>query len=145
MLLPSTPISLLGITKLIKVIINTGSINTITTCNIICNRINVTTFRLTFLTNYTLNFDDAYADCLNITLINLKANADCIEYAFSIIQITLNISKASYSIHIANSNTRICTQSDSSAYSNSFNIAIIQGTLNIGGAESSIFSMASIA
>lgn len=55
MLLPSTPISLLGITKLIKVIINAGSINTITTqsnsditCNIICNRINVTTFRLTF-------------------------------------------------------------------------------------------------
>nr|DAN65159.1 MAG TPA: hypothetical protein [Bacteriophage sp.] len=31
MLLPSTPISLLGITRLIKVIINTGSINTITT------------------------------------------------------------------------------------------------------------------
>ena len=101
MLLPSTPISLLGITKLIKVIINTGSINTITTqsnsditCNIICNRINVTTFRLTFLANYTLNFDDAYADCLNITLINFKANADCIEYAFNITQITLNISKA---------------------------------------------------
>lgn len=97
------------------------------------------------MANYTLNFDDAYADCLNITLINLKANADCIEYAFSITQITLNISKASYAIHIANSNIWICTQSDSSAYSNSFNIAIIQGTLNIGGAESSIFSMASIA
>jgi hypothetical protein len=46
------------------------------------------------LANYTLNFGDAYADCLNVTLINLKANADCIEYAFSIIQITLNISKA---------------------------------------------------
>jgi len=30
-LLPSTPISLLGITKLIKAIINTGGINTITT------------------------------------------------------------------------------------------------------------------
>ena len=129
---PSTPISLLGITKLIKAIINTGSINTITTrsnsditCNIICNRINVTTFRLTFLANYTLNFGDAYADCLNVTLINFKANADCIEYAFSITQITLNISKASYSIHIANSNTRICIQSASSAYSNSFDIAII--------------------
>lgn len=97
------------------------------------------------MANYTLNFDDAYADCFNVTLINLKVNADCIEYAFSITQITLNISKASYSIHIANSNTRICTQSDSSAYSNSFNIAIIQGTLNIGGAESSIFSTALIA
>ena len=69
------------------------------------------------MANYTLNFDDAYADCF-------KVNADCIEYAFSITQITLNISKASYSIHIANSNTRICTQSDSSAYSNSFDIAI---------------------
>lgn len=130
-LLPSTPISLLGITKLIKVIINTGSINTITTqsnsditCNIICNRINVTTFRLTFLANYTLNFDNAYADCLNVTLINFKANADCIEYAFSITQITLNIDRASYSIYIANSNTRICTQSDSSTYSNSFDITI---------------------
>lgn len=77
------------------------------------------------MANYTLNFDDAYADCFNVTLINLKVNADCIEYAFSITQITLNISKASHSIHIANSNTRICTQSDSSAYSNSFNIAII--------------------
>ena len=42
------------------------------TCNIICNRINVTTFRLTFLANYTLNFDNAYADCLNVTLINFK-------------------------------------------------------------------------
>ena len=81
-LLPSTPISLLGITKLIKAIINTGSIN-------------------------------------------LKANADCIEYVFSITQITLNISKASYLIYIANSNIRICTQSDLSAYSNSFDIAII--------------------
>ena len=96
------------------------------------------------MANYTLNFDDAYADCFNVTLINLKANADCIEYAFSITQITLNISRASYSIHIANSNTRICTQSDSSAYFNSFNIAIIQGALNISGAELSIFSMAFI-
>lgn len=76
------------------------------------------------MANYTLNFGDAYANCFNVTLINLKANAYCIEYAFSITQITLNISKASYSIHIANSNTRICTQSDSSAYSNSFDIAI---------------------
>lgn len=76
------------------------------------------------MANYTLNFDDAYADCFNVTLINLKVNTDCIEYAFSITQITLNISKASYSIYIANSNTRICTQSDSSAYSNSFDIAI---------------------
>jgi len=76
------------------------------------------------LANYTLNFDNAYADCLNVTLINFKANADCIEYAFSITQITLNISKASYSIHIANSNTRICTQNNLSAYSNSFDIAI---------------------
>lgn len=90
------------------------------------------------MANYTLNFDNAYADCLNVTLINLKANADCIEYAFSITQITLNISKASYSIYIANSNTRICTQSDSSTHSNSFDIAITQGTLNIGGAELSI-------
>lgn len=90
------------------------------------------------MANYTLNFDNAYADCLNVTLINLKANADCIEYAFSITQITLNISKASYLIHIANSNIRICTQSDLSAYSNSFDIVITQGTLNIGGAELSI-------
>jgi hypothetical protein len=86
------------------------------------------------LANYTLNFDDAHADCLNVTLINLKANADCIEYAFSITQITLNISKASYAIYIINSNTRICTQSDLSAYFNSFNIAITQITLNISGA-----------
>lgn len=77
------------------------------------------------MVNYTLNFDDAYADCLNVILINLKANVYCIKYAFSIIQITLNISKASYSIHITNSNTRICTRSDSSAYFNSFDIAII--------------------
>lgn len=90
------------------------------------------------MANYTLNFDNAYADCLNVTLINFKANADCIEYAFSITQITLNISKASYLIHIASSNIRICTQSDLSAYSNSFDIAITQGTLNIGGAELSI-------
>jgi len=76
------------------------------------------------LANYTLNFGDAYADCLNITLINLKANADCIEYAFSVTQITLNINRASYSIRIANSNIRICTQSNLSAYSNSFDIAI---------------------
>lgn len=82
------------------------------------------------MANYTLNFDDAYADCLNITLINFKANANYIKYAFSITQITLNISKASYSIHIANSNTRICTQSDSSAYSNSFNIAITQSIMH---------------
>lgn len=93
------------------------------------------------MANYTLNFDNAYADCLNVTLINFKANADYIKYAFSITQITLNISKASYLIHIANSNIRICTQSDLSAYSNSFDIAITQGTLNIGGAELSIFSM----
>ena len=86
------------------------------------------------MANYTLNFDDAHADCLNVTLINLKANADCIEYAFSITQITLNISKASYAIYIINSNTRICTQSDLSAYFNSFNIAITQITLNISGA-----------
>lgn len=90
------------------------------------------------MANYTLNFGDAYADCLNVTLINLKSNADCIEYAFSITQITLNISKASYLIHIANSNIRICTQSDLNAYSNSFDIAITQGTLNIGGIEFSI-------
>lgn len=76
------------------------------------------------MANYTLNFDDAYADCFNVTLINLKVNADCIEYAFSITQITLNIGRASYSIYIANSNTRICTQSGSSAYSNSFDITI---------------------
>lgn len=97
------------------------------------------------MANYTLNFDNAYADCFNVTLINFKVNADCIEYAFSITQITLNISKASYLIYIANSNTRICTQSDSSAYSNSFNIAITQETLNISGAELSIFSMTLIA
>ena len=97
------------------------------------------------MANYTLNFDNAYADCLNVTLINFKANADCIEYAFSITQITLNISKTSYSIYIANSNTRICTQSNLSAYSNSFDIAITQGILNISGAELSIFSMALIA
>lgn len=77
------------------------------------------------MANYTLNFGDAYTDCLDVTLINLKANVDYIEYAFSITQITLNISKASYLIHIANSNTRICTQSNLSAYSNSFDIAII--------------------
>lgn len=76
------------------------------------------------MANYTLNFGDAYADCFNVTLINLKANADCIECTFNITQITLNISRASYSIHIANSNTQICTQSNSSVYSNSFNIAI---------------------
>lgn len=76
------------------------------------------------MANYTLNFGDACADYINVTLINLEANADCIEYAFSITQITLNISKASYSIHIANSNTRICTQSDLGVYSNSFDIAI---------------------
>lgn len=77
------------------------------------------------MANYILNFDNAHADCLNITLINLKANADYIEYAFSITQITLNINRASYSIHIANSNTLVCTQSDSNAYFNSFDIAII--------------------
>lgn len=76
------------------------------------------------MANYTLNFDNAYADCLNVTLINFKTNADCIEYAFSITQITLNISRTFYSIHIANFNTRICTRSNSSVYSNSFNIAI---------------------
>ena len=76
------------------------------------------------MANYTLNFGDAYTDCLDVTLINLKANVDYIEYAFSITQITLNISKASYSIHIANSNTRICTQSNSNDYSNSFDIVI---------------------
>lgn len=93
------------------------------------------------MANYTLNFDNAYADCFNVTLINLKANADCIEYAFSIIQIILNISIASYLIYIANSNTWICTQNDSSAYSNSFNIAITQSILHSVGAQSSIFSM----
>lgn len=82
------------------------------------------------MANYTLNFNNAYADCLNVTLINFKANADCIEYAFSITQITLNISKTSYSIYIANSNTRICTQSNLSAYSNSFNIAITQSIMH---------------
>jgi hypothetical protein len=82
------------------------------------------------LANYTLNFDNAYADCLNVTLINFKANANYIKYAFSITQITLNISKASYSIYIANSNTRICTQSNLSAYSNSFNIAITQSIMH---------------
>lgn len=96
------------------------------------------------MANYTLNFDDAYADCLNVILINLKSNADCIEYAFSITQITLNISRASYSIYIVNSNTRICTQSDLSVYSNSLDIAITQGTLNISGAEFSISFKASI-
>lgn len=85
------------------------------------------------MANYTLNFGDAYTDCLDVTLINLKANVDYIEYAFSITQITLNISRASYLIHIANSNIRICTQSDLSAYSNFFDIAITQGTLNISG------------
>lgn len=96
------------------------------------------------MANYTLNFGDAYADRFNVTLINLKANTDCIEYAFSITQITLNISKASYLIHIANSNIRICTQSDLSAYSNSFDIAITQGTLNIGGAVNLIYIVTSI-
>ena len=96
------------------------------------------------MANYTLNFDNAYADCLNVTLINFKANADYIKYAFSITQITLNISKTSYSIHIANSNTRICTQSDSSAYSNSFNIAITQETLNISRAANLIHFAISI-
>lgn len=76
------------------------------------------------MANYTLNFDDAHADCFNVTLINFKANADYIKYAFSITQITLNINRASYSIHIANSNTLVCTQSDSNAYSNSFDITI---------------------
>lgn len=61
------------------------------------------------MANYTLNFGDANANYLNVTLINLKANADYIEYTFSIIQITLNISRAFYLIHIVNSNTRICT------------------------------------
>lgn len=97
------------------------------------------------MANYILNFGDACADCINVTLINLKANADYIEYAFSITQITLNISRASYSIHIANSNTQICIQNYSNTYSNSFDIAITQGTLNISGAELFIFSMALIA
>ena len=96
------------------------------------------------MANYTLNFDDAYADCFNVTLINLKANTNCIEYAFSITQITLNISRASYSIHIANSNIRICTQNDLGAYSNSFDIAITQNTLNIGGAVNLIHFATSI-
>lgn len=96
------------------------------------------------MANYTLNFDNAYADCFNVTLINLKANADCIEYAFSIAQITLNIGRASYSIYIANSNIRIYTQSDLNVYSNSLDIAITQGTLNISGAEFSISFKASI-
>ena len=76
------------------------------------------------MANYTLNFDNAYADCLNVTLINFKANANYIKYAFSITQITLNISIAFYLIRIANSNIRIYTQNDSSAYFNSFDIAI---------------------
>lgn len=76
------------------------------------------------MANYTLNFGDANANCLNVTPINLKANADYIEYTFSITQITLNISIAFYLIHIANSNIRIYTQNDSSAYFNSFDIAI---------------------
>lgn len=42
----------------------------------------------------------------------------------------MNISKTSYSIYIANSNTRICTQSNLSAYSNSFNIAITQSIMH---------------
>lgn len=92
------------------------------------------------MANYTLNFGDAYTDCLDVTLINLKANVDYIEYAFSITQITLNISRASYLIHIANSNIRICTQSDLSAYSNSFDIAITQGTLNISGGGCNLLS-----
>lgn len=97
------------------------------------------------MANYTLNFGDAYADCFNVTLINLKTNADCIEYAFSITQITLNINRVSYLIHIANSNTQICTQNDSNTYSNSFDIAITQGTLNVSRAELSIFSTTFIA
>ena len=96
------------------------------------------------MANYTLNFDNAYADCLNVTLINFKANADYIKYAFSITQITLNINKASYLIHIANSNIRICTYSDLSAYSNSFYIAITQGTLNISRAANLIHFVISI-
>ena len=103
------------------------------------------------MANYTLNFDNAYADCLNVTLINFKANADYIKYAFSITQITLNIRKTSNSINFEmlsikkkNSYTKKKTLSDSSAYSNSFNIAITQETLNISGAGLSIFSMALI-
>lgn len=96
------------------------------------------------MANYTLNFDNAYADCLNITLINFKANADYIKYAFSITQITLNISKASYLIYIANSNTRICTQNDSSAYFNSFDIAITQNILHNAGAINLIHIATSI-
>lgn len=45
----------------------------------------------------------------------------------------MNISKTSYSIYIANSNTRICTQSDSSVYFNSFDIAITQSILHSVG------------
>lgn len=56
----------------------------------------------------------------------------------------MNISRASYSIHIVNSNTRICTQSYLGAYSNSFDIAIIQVTLNIGGAANLIHFATSI-
>lgn len=96
------------------------------------------------MANYTLNFDNAYADCLNVTLINFKANADYIKYAFSITQITFNINKASYLIHIANFNIRIYTQSDLSAYSNSFDIAITKGTLNISGAANLIHFAISI-
>lgn len=96
------------------------------------------------MANYTLNFGGVYADCLNVTLINLKANADCIEYAFSITQITLNIGRASYSIYIANSNTRICTQSDLSAYSNSFDIAITQSILHSVGGINLIHTVISI-
>lgn len=96
------------------------------------------------MANYTLNFDDVYADRFNVTLINLKVNADCIECAFSITQITLNISRASYLIHIANSNTRICTRSYSSAYSNSFDISITQGTLNISRVANLIHFVTSI-
>lgn len=57
----------------------------------------------------------------------------------------MNINRVSYLIHIANSNTQICTQNDSNTYSNSFDIAITQGTLNISRAELSIFSMTFIA
>ena len=96
------------------------------------------------MANYTLNFDNAYADCLNVTLINFKANANYIKYAFSITQITLNISKASYLIHIANSNIRIYTQSDLNVYSNSLDIAITQGTLDISRAANLIHFAISI-
>lgn len=96
------------------------------------------------MANYTLNFDNAYADCLNVTLINFKTNADCIEYAFSITQITLNISKTSYSIYIANSNTRICIHSDLSTYSNSLDIAITQSILHSVGAINLIHFATSI-